>query len=108
MPIKIRNSIIPICNIGSTIGLPLAVLGYILGFGPLVYIGLILYAAVFVFQLVTLPVEFNASSRAMKVIKETGLLFEDEIDGARSVLTSAAMTYVAARSEERRVGKEHS
>lgn len=95
-PIKIRNSIIPICNIGSTIGLPLAILGYILGFGPLVYVGLILYAAVFVFQLVTLPVEFNASSRAMKVIKETNLLFEDEVDGARSVLTAAAMTYVAA------------
>ena len=95
-PIKIRNSIIPICNIGSTIGLPLAILGYILGFGPLVYVGLILYAAVFVFQLVTLPVEFNASSRAMKVIKETNLLFEDEVDGARSVLAAAAMTYVAA------------
>lgn len=96
VPIKIRNAIIPVCNIGSTLGLPLAIIGYFLGFGPLVYIGLILYAAVFVFQLVTLPVEFNASSRAMKVIKETDLLYDDEVDGARSVLTAAAMTYVAA------------
>ena len=95
-PIKVRNSIIPICNIGSTIGLPLAVLGYFLGFGLLIYAGLILYAAVFIFQLVTLPVEFNASSRALKVIKETNMLYEDEVDGARSVLSAAAMTYVAA------------
>ena len=100
-PIKIRNSIIPVCNIGSTLGIPLALLGFFLCqysqiFEFLIYAGLILYGAVFVFQLVTLPVEFNASKRAMKVIEETGLLQGEEIAGARKVLVSAALTYVAA------------
>ncbi len=96
VPIKVRNSIIPICNIGSTLGVPLALFGYILGFEPLISIGLMLYAAITVFQLVTLPVEFNASRRALKVIDETNLLYDDESNGAKKVLTAAAMTYVAA------------
>ncbi len=96
IPIKLRNSIIPVCNVGSTIGLPLAIIGYFLGFGLLVKIGLLLYSAIFIFQLVTLPVEFNASRRAMKVIEETGLLYDDEANGAKKVLASAAMTYVAS------------
>ncbi len=96
VPIKVRNSLIPLCNIGSTLGVPLALLGYFLGFEPLISIGLLLYAAITVFQLVTLPVEFNASRRAMKVIEETNLLYDDETGGAKKVLTSAAMTYVAA------------
>ena len=96
MPIKIRNAIIPVCNIGSTIGLPLAILGYILSFEPLITFGLLLYALIAVFQLVTLPVEFNASRRALKVIEETGVLDDDERAGARKVLSAAAMTYVAS------------
>ena len=95
-PIKIRNAIIPVCNIGSTLGLPLAILGYILSFEPLITIGLLLYALIAVFQLVTLPVEFNASHRALKVINETGVLDDDERAGARKVLSAAAMTYVAS------------
>lgn len=97
-PIKIRNSLIPICNIGSSIGLPLAILGLFIGeFGIyLTYIGLALYASVFLFQLVTLPVEFNASRRAIKVIDETDLLYDEEISGAKKVLSAAAMTYVAS------------
>ena len=95
-PIKIRNAIIPVCNIGSTLGLPLAMLGYILSFEPLITIGLLLYALIAVFQLVTLPVEFNASHRALKVINETGVLDDDERAGARKVLSAAAMTYVAS------------
>lgn len=95
-PIKIRNSLVPICNIGSSLGIPLAVLGYFLGFEPLVSIGLLLYAAIALFQVVTLPVELNASKRAMKVIDETGLLYDDEQGGAKKVLTAAAMTYIAA------------
>ena len=94
--IKIRNAIIPVCNIGSTLGLPLAILGYILSFEPLITIGLLLYALIAVFQLVTLPVEFNASHRALKVINETGVLDDDERAGARKVLSAAAMTYVAS------------
>ncbi len=95
-PIKVRNAILPICNIGSTIGIPLAVFGLIFNNQPLVSIGLLLYALVAVFQFVTLPVEFNASSRAIKVIDETGILYNDEADGAKKVLKAAAMTYVAA------------
>lgn len=96
VPIKIRNSILPVCQLGSTLGIPLAIVGYFLGFGLLVNVGLLLYAAVFVFQLVTLPVEFNASRRAIDVIEETGLLIGEESDGAKKVLKAAAMTYVAA------------
>lgn len=96
-PIKIRNAIIPACNIGSYLGIPLAFVGYFLGFEPLVLVGLGLYSLIAVFQLVTLPVEFDASMRAVKVIDETGLLRSDgEIQGAKKVLRAAAMTYVAA------------
>lgn len=95
-PIKIRNAIIPVCNIGSTIGIPLALIGWIFGFSILVYVGLGLYAAIFIFQVATLPVEFNASRRAIKVIDETQLLRDDEISGAKKVLAAAAMTYVAS------------
>ena len=93
-PIKIRNAIIPVCNIGSTIGIPLALIGWIFSFSILIYVGLGLYAAVFIFQVATLPVEFNASRRAIKVIDETQLL--REIGGAKKVLAAAAMTYVAS------------
>ena len=95
-PIKIRNSLVPVCNIGSTLGIPLAILGYFLGFEPLISIGLLLYAAIALFQVITLPVELNASKRAMKVIDETGLLYYDEQGGAKKVLTAAAMTYIAS------------
>ena len=96
LPIKIRNAILPICNIGSTLGLPLAIIGYFMGFEPLVSIGLLLYALIAVFQFATLPVEFNASKRALAVIEETGMLQGDEIGGAKKVLTAAAMTYITA------------
>lgn len=95
-PIKLRNAILPVANIGSSAGIFLAVLGYILGFGVLTKVGIVLFAAVVVFQLVTLPIEFNASARAMRVIDETGMLNSTEQRGARKVLTAAAMTYVAA------------
>ena len=95
-PIKIRNAIIPVCNIGSTIGIPLALIGWIFSFSILIYVGLGLYAAVFIFQVATLPVEFNASRRAIKVIDETQRLRDDEIGGAKKVLAAAAMTYVAS------------
>ena len=95
-PIKLRNTLVPICNIGSTLGVPLALIGYFLGFEPLISIGLLLYAAISVFHLVTLPVEFNASRRAIRVIDETNLLYDDETGGAKKVLSAAAMTYVAS------------
>ncbi len=95
-PIKLRAAIIPACNIGSQIGIPLAIVGAMLDFAGLVYLGIALFGLAVLFQIVTLPVEFNASRRAMQAIRGTGLLSDDEANGARSVLTAAAMTYVAA------------
>ncbi len=96
VPIKVRNVILPVANFGSSAGVLIAVIGYFLGYGILVDIGIILFAAVVLFQLVTLPIEFNASSRAIKVIDETGMLYSEEQTGAKKVLTAAAMTYVAS------------
>ncbi len=95
-PIKVRNLILPVANIGSSFGFFLAIIGYFLGFGMLIDIGIILFASVTVFQLVTLPIEFNASRRALNVITETGMLDEIENERAKQVLSAAAMTYVAA------------
>ncbi len=95
-PIKIRNTILPLANVGSKAGIPLAILGYVLGFGPLAIAGVIFFSFAVIFQLVTLPVEFNASNRALKVISEVDILSDEEKKGAKSVLSSAAMTYVAA------------
>ncbi len=95
-PIKLRNLVIPMTRFGSYLGIPLVLLGLVFTFEPLIYVGIVLYAIVVVFQLVTLPVEFNASSRALTIIKQSGFLQEHEYKGARKVLTSAAMTYVAA------------
>ena len=96
IPIKIRNAILPVANIGSSVGFYLAIFGYFLGYGLLIDIGIILFASVTVFQLVTLPIEFNASRRAISVIDETGMLYAEEIPQAKKVLFAAAMTYVAS------------
>ncbi|MGN0677596.1 MAG: zinc metallopeptidase [Ruminococcus sp.] len=96
-PMKIRSAIIPITNIGSSLAYPLVILGIILGgFRPLITIGIWLFIAVVVFQLVTLPVEFNASGRALKTLEQSGYLDEDELGQSKKVLISAALTYVAA------------
>jgi Zn-dependent membrane protease YugP len=96
VPIKIRNAIVPVANIGSTLSIPLAILGLFMGLPILVDIGIILFASVTLFQLVTLPVEFNASSRAIKSIEAGHMLEGEEVSGAKKVLRAAAMTYVAA------------
>lgn len=100
-PIKLRAAIIPITNIGSKLAMPLILLGIILGaLGNFSYvlvdIGIACFSLSLIFQLVTLPVEFNASRRAMSTIKQADLLTEDEQIGARKTLRAAAMTYVAA------------
>lgn len=96
-PLQIRTTLVPICNFGSTISWPLILLGIILGWNQtLIRVGILLFCAVVVFQLVTLPVEFNASSRALNILETTGILHGDENDGARKVLRAAALTYVAA------------
>lgn len=100
-PIKLRAAIIPITNIGSKIAMPLILLGVLFTFlgslsYTLIYLGIACFGFSLVFQLVTLPVEFNASNRAMKAIEEGNLLTEEEQRGARKTLKAAAMTYVAA------------
>ena len=94
--IKIRNTILPLANIGSKAGIPLAIIGLFLSFEPLVLAGIVFFSFAVLFQLVTLPVEFNASKRALAVISKVDILSDDEKKGARSVLSAAAMTYVAA------------
>jgi len=95
-PISVRNMLLPVANIGSASGLWIALIGLAMQATILVQIGIILYAFVALFQLVTLPVEFNASARALKVIEETNMLQGEEFTGAKKVLSAAAMTYVAA------------
>ncbi len=95
-PLKIRNAVIPMTNIGSMLGIPLALIGMFINSEPIIYIGLILYSAVAVFQLITLPVEFNASKRALNIIDANGFLEGEEYTGAKKVLTAAALTYVAS------------
>lgn len=95
-PLKFRNAVIPVTRIGSNLGVPLALIGMILYSDPLIYAGIILYGAVALFQFITLPVEFNASRRALQTIEANGFLEGDEYKGAKKVLTAAALTYVAA------------
>lgn len=95
-PIKIRNKILPLANIGSKAGIPLAFLGYFLNFEPLALAGVVFFAFAVIFQLVTLPVEFNASKRALNVISDVDILSDQEKKGAKNVLSAAAMTYVAS------------
>ena len=95
-PLKIRNAVIPVTRIGSFLGIPLALIGMFLYSDPLIYAGLILYSAVAFFQLVTLPVEFNASTRAKESLRKLGIIGGGESEGVESVLDAAAFTYVAA------------
>lgn len=95
-PIRLRNVFVPVANLGSRISIPLILLGIVLSFENLITFGILLFSTVAIFQLITLPVEFNASSRAMRVLSETGLLEGEELSGAGKVLSAAAMTYVAA------------
>lgn len=104
-PVKIRAAIIPVTNIGSRLAIPLIILGILLNslasapeFLVIAYIGVACYGLCTLFQLVTLPTEFDASRRALRCIESYGILGSEEIGGARRVLTAAAMTYVAALS----------
>lgn len=96
MPIKIRNAVLPAANLGSKLSVPLILFGIILSFGPLVDAGILLFSFVLLFQLITLPVEFNASKRAIKTLDNANILTGDELIGAKKVLNAAALTYLAA------------
>lgn len=95
-PIKWRNTILPVANIGSRVSIPLAVLGFFLGMESLVSFGIILFSAVVLFQIVTLPVEFDASKRAVNILFSSGYINDEEKSGVKKVLGAAALTYVAA------------
>ncbi len=102
VPMKLRSLIVPACNIGSSLAMPLFIIGLFLSYmSPLVgewlmLVGIAAYSLAVVFQLVTLPVEFNASRRAMRCLTGSGTMSDAELKGSRRVLTAAAMTYVAA------------
>ena len=95
-PMKVRAAIIPLTKFGSTLAWPLIILGLVLNFSGLMMAGVLLFGTATLFQLVTLPVEINASRRALQTISNAGLLYEDEYPAAKKTLTAAAMTYVAA------------
>lgn len=98
IPNKIRSAIVPVANFGSKLSWIFLLVGMLLPakYNFVITIGIVLFSASVLFTLITLPVEFNASSRALKIIKETGMLNEEEYDGAKKVLSAAAMTYVAS------------
>lgn len=101
VPIKVRNAIVPAVNLCSHLAMPIIMLGFVFGylggiFPLLIDLGILLFSGTVVFQLITLPVEFNASNRALRTLRQDNVLDDTEIKGARKVLRAAAMTYVAA------------
>jgi len=96
MPLKLRHAILPVTNFASYAAFPLFFIGFLFNGGILMQLGIIFFAAVVLFHVVTLPVEFNASWRALNQLKSSGLLMGTEVTAARKVLTAAALTYVAA------------
>ena len=95
-PLEMRSAIVPVANLGSSLSWPLFLIGLLAGIRPLTTAGIVLFSLAVLFQLVTLPVELNASSRALHMLEGTGILGSAETKGARKVLTAAALTYVAA------------
>jgi Zn-dependent membrane protease YugP len=95
-PMRVRQTVVPVASIGSSLAFPLIFLGFILGSLGLVNVGLALFTAIVLFQLITLPVEFDASRRALVALGDGGLLTNEELGGAKQVLGAAAWTYVAA------------
>ena len=97
-PLSFRSALVPVANFGSTIAWPLILLGFLFSGETsafLLNLGILAFSLAVLFQIVTLPVEFNASRRAMQVLGDTGMLYGDELSAARKVLTAAALTYVA-------------
>lgn len=95
-PLSFRTVIVPAANLGSQLSWPIFLAGLIFSLRPLLYAGILLFSLAVVFQLITLPVEFNASSRALQMLEGLGIVSNEEKSGVRSVLTAAALTYVAA------------
>ena len=96
-PLRLRSTLVPAANLGSRLGIPIILLGVLLGSNyMLVQIGIWVFSLAVLFQLVTLPVEFNASNRAMRILGDRGMLGQEELGMCKKVLSAAAMTYVAA------------
>lgn len=98
-PLKIRGSLVPVANFGSTLAWPLILIGFLIQGNAsvlLINLGILLFSAAVLFQIVTLPVEFNASSRALKSVETNGILYTEEVADTRKVLRAAALTYVAS------------
>lgn len=95
-PLVIRNAIVPFTQGVSTLAIPLILIGFVLNFTGLIWAGILFFAGAVVFQIITLPVEFNASRRALQYLEQEGILYEEEMTGAKKVLNAAALTYVAA------------
>ena len=93
---NLRSAIVPIANLGSSLSWPIFLAGLLFSVKSLTTLGIVLFSLAVLFQLVTLPVEFNASSRALRMLETTGILSREENAGAKKVLTAAALTYVAA------------
>lgn len=96
MPLRLRHGFFPVANIGSQLAFPLIMFGFFFKALALTKLGIIFFSVAVLFQLITLPVEFNASKRALVLIEQNGIVTSQEVSGARSVLNSAAMTYVAS------------
>jgi Zn-dependent membrane protease YugP len=97
VPLKLRGAIVPVANLGTNLAWPIILIGIFLSFNQtLITLGIILFSLGVLFQLVTLPVEFNASRRALNLLETTGVLYQDELTKTRKVLGAAALTYVAA------------
>lgn len=95
-PVKLRSAVIPVCNFGSKLAWPLLIIGMIVSSKKLCWAGILLFGLVVLFQIITLPVEFNASNRALDALRTSGFLDEAALNGAGEVLRAAALTYVAA------------
>ena len=98
-PLVIRSALVPVANIGSTLSWPLIIIGLLIGGSAssfLINLGIIFFMGALLFQIVTLPVEFDASARALRLLESTGMMAQDEVSGSRKVLKAAALTYVAA------------
>ena len=97
IPIKIRGAIVPVVNFGSRLSFPVILLGCLMNYNEIIIsIGILLFSFGLIFSLITLPVEFNASRRAISILEQDGILYDEELRGARKVLFAAAMTYVAS------------
>ena len=95
-PLRLRAAFVPVANLGSKLSMPLILVGILIGLTPFVEIGIWMFVLAVLFQVITLPVEFNASSRAVKLLDDVGILQGQEVDETRKVLGAAALTYVAA------------